>query len=217
MSIGLGIFLGCVFLGTVLLYLKTANTWNWKKIVGRSVGGLVAFLLLVVLWVYGFDAYQKWKNRPDVVTSLFGISIGEKFSDVVFKHGEFKLSELSERAIKKNDASQRYYNADKRVAINVLAGTVTSIIYGCAESLEYSSLNGIACGDSGDRIFERFKGNVRVQCPTTPDKGSEYTRVYDVVQYGTRYYVILNKVQGLGVFEKQELESLVGLNWGACK
>ena len=50
MELGFGVFLGSVFLRTVLLYLKTLERWNWRTIAKRfgiAVAGLLALGVVV--------------------------------------------------------------------------------------------------------------------------------------------------------------------------
>lgn len=217
MSVGLGIFLGCVFLGTVFLYLKTASSWNWKKIGKRTlitVGILVAGSVVLALAVFGYD---RWEQRAQVVTSLKGIAIGEKLADVVFKHGAFEKREKKVDDVRKYQDEEDYEQKDKRVGISVRSGVVVSINYICGNESDYTSLNRISCDDSGDKIKELFQNRVRVLCSKKSDEGAQFRRVYDVVEYGTRYLVGQNKVAGFLTTNKRELESLVGLNWDECK
>jgi hypothetical protein len=89
MSVGLSVFLGSLFLGTIILYLKTRGEWNWRTIwkrIGLAVFSLVAVLAIAIAATVG---YGKWQERPQVVTSLEGVVLGEKLSDAVFRYGEF--------------------------------------------------------------------------------------------------------------------------------
>lgn len=58
MSLGLAIFLGCVILGTVYLYVRTRDQWNWRTIAKRTLISLAALLGLVSVAVLGFIGYD---------------------------------------------------------------------------------------------------------------------------------------------------------------
>ncbi len=216
MSVGLGIFLGCVFLGSIFLYLKTANSWNWKKI-GRRI--LMAVGVLFgggILIAGGMVGYEKWEQRPRVVTSLEGIAVGEKLSDVIFKHGPFEKEEKQADSIRKYQDEEQYRNKDKNLSISVRAGIVGVVYYGCNKETDYTSMNKISCRDSGDKISELFGDKVRILCATKKDEYRQFLRVYDVVAYGTRYLLWQNEVRTLIIADKKELESFVGVNWDKC-
>jgi hypothetical protein len=85
MTIGAWIFLSTVFLSLVLLYLKTRDSWNWKKLVLRTV---IGSLLGVLVSVGIFIAYEKISNRPKVQNEYNGIKLGMTPSDVIFTLGE---------------------------------------------------------------------------------------------------------------------------------
>ena len=80
-----------------------------------------------------------------------------------------------------------------------------------------TDLNGVRCGDSGDDILKQFGSKVRVLCGTTDDESKMYMRVYDVVEFGTRFTLYTNKVAALSIADKEELRSWVGFNWDFCK
>jgi Na+-translocating ferredoxin:NAD+ oxidoreductase RnfA subunit len=49
MSIGTGIFLSALFLGCIVLYVKSENKAKWRKCLLTSLGGLVGFCVIYVL------------------------------------------------------------------------------------------------------------------------------------------------------------------------
>ena len=84
MDIGTGIFLGLVFLGLILLYLKTRQTWKWRRVVGYPV---LAFAIFggISLAVYGTKSAFDGRVRP--VTEFLGIKLTDTQADIKFKKG----------------------------------------------------------------------------------------------------------------------------------
>ena len=220
MEIGLGIFLGLVFVGLIYLYVSTREQWDWRKIFKRSAlifGGLLALLILLIGGLIAKATW--WDHRPQLMTQLGEISIGEKMSDVFFKHGDFK--ELIDPDY--NDRGVRNYtNTEKHISITVNDGTVRTIHYLCQET-DYKSVNGIACGDSGEMIKEKFGSGVRILCRKVEKQGKfagikdPFSRTYDVIDYGTRYYLAMNKVVAIMIASQKDLQSFVGINWDKCE
>jgi hypothetical protein len=217
MSIGLGIFLGCVFLGSVFLYLKTANTLNWKKFGKRTLLIGAAFFLLAATAGVGGYAYTEWQGRPQFIKTLGRISVGEKLSEVVFKNGIYEQHSPPPNAAQKHVDQQEYSQKDSRVEFGVRNGIVNTVTYGCKQESDYVAINKIYCNDSGDKIKELFGSKVRILCRKLQHEKAELERVYDVSEYGTRYYVVQNKVVAFLIADRNELESLVGINWDTCK
>lgn len=219
MSIGLGIFLGSVFLGIIFLYTKTRGSWNWpriSKVVGLSIAGVVG---LIALPLGAYFGYLEWEKRPRLVTSLDGATLGEPLSDVVFRHGP--LTKNPPTGVQKYSDEEYYQREDNSFHVSVRGGRITSIWHDCKTSdnrTDYTTVNGIQCGDLGNKIMETLGDNLRVLC--TRDKVQDIAklfRAYDVPKYGTRYLLVLNQVRGFYIFPPGELESLVGYNWDKCE
>lgn len=92
MTLGTGIFLSALFLGTIFLYHSTKDRWNWTKGMKR-LAFLVVGLIVIgsVTGLYG--KYNKgiapaWKKAPVVYTSFWGIELGSKKADVLFLKGK---------------------------------------------------------------------------------------------------------------------------------
>lgn len=214
MGIGLGLFFGFVVVGLVYLYVSTKEQWNWSKIIKRTSLILGGLFTLFILLAGGFLAKSKWWDaRPLLITQLVGVSIGEKLTDVFFKHGDFKRESKADP----NDKSREdYENTDKHIFLTVKDGTVRTVLYDCQEP-DYKSMNGIACGDSGETIKEKFGERVRILCGKEKTDNGKFVRVYDVVDYGTRYFLHMNKVVALLIATPKDLQSFVGLNWDKCE
>jgi len=82
MGIGIGIFLGLVFIGTTYLYTQTRDSWNWRKIwkwIGVGILALIVIPLAVgsIVWVYS-SISDYYASKPKVISSLHGLNLGEK-------------------------------------------------------------------------------------------------------------------------------------------
>lgn len=235
MTIGTGIFLSSVFLGLIALFIATKDRWNWGKGLKKMAlwSGAIGVVLGLSIWAYSKWEERRWETadlRPQVVTRLKEISIGEKLSDVVFRHGAFEKYERDADTVKKYHGDEDYRHKDKGLSITVREGIVTVVTYSCEKdkkshevgaSISWEeatglTINGIRCNDSGDKIKELFGGKVRVLCDKRRGKDWQLIRTYDVVEYGTRYFVWQNVVKGLMIADTKELESYVGINWDKC-
>jgi hypothetical protein len=218
MSLGLGIFLASMFIGTVYLYVQTRDQWDWRKIWTRLLKSVGALVVIIVTLIISYFGYEKWENQPKLITSLEGISLGDPFSDVIFKHGAFDKVDIKNVA-HRNANEEEFVNFKKRTMLGVVNGVVRNVSYHCKEKeLDFTSVNHIRCGDSSETIYETFSKGVRVLCEksASADKSSPVSRVYDVVEYGTRYLLVENKVETFIVVEKSELQGWVGFNWHPC-
>lgn len=214
MNLGLGVFLSSLFLGTVLLYLKTRDTWKWRLIwrrIGFTIGGLIA---ITVLWFAAILGYEKWEGRPQIVTELHGVGVGERFSDVVFKLGQFTQSASKGAVVEPDEPTLYESNDDKHLALYVKAGAIAGITYICKTS-DYKKVNGISCTDKGNDILGRFGNSVRIRCLREKSEDAKLHRVYDVPEFGVRYSVLRNQVAGFLVMSPKAL-AVVSTNWMEC-
>lgn len=214
MSIGLGIFLGSVFLGLILLYISTANTWNWRKIVRRMLITLSLIVAATVLLVLAFKGYEDWTKRPQIINSIGGVELGERFSDVEFKNGVFNESKHQSSEA---DQGRWFTQQGGRIAVRVTNDAVSAIGYVCSSDLDYTTVNGIGCGFSGDGILGTFESLVTVLCQQEAASKAPSYRRYDVPKYGTIYHLQQNRVIGFLVVRPSEFGSLTGGSWGSCK
>lgn len=200
------------------LYIRyrAQHRWNWKKLSKRTLKAVGVLIVGSVLVILGILGYARWEKRLQVATSLGGIAIGEKFSDVVFRQGQFEKRATPADVVLKYQDQEQYEKKDERKRVRVRGGIVETVSYKCKAS-DYTSVNGIACGDSGDKIREIFGEGVRILCRKRNDESAQLARVYDVIEYGTRYFVLSNNVSHFEIATPKELETLVGLNWDQCK
>lgn len=188
---------------------------KWIEI-GFAIIAATGFLLFV-----GFTGYDRWKERPSTIRKLDEISLGDKLSDVSFRLGEFKeVPKGKDLSVKYPDEID-YENKTigGKLGFSIHNGVVFTINYACNDNgSNYIRINGIECGSDGDRVLDRFKDNVRVLCSNAVkyDDSYRFVRVYDVVEYGVRYMLVKNRVEGFIVADKDELKSFIGINWVPC-
>ena len=165
MGIGIGIFLGLATLGIIYLYAQTKDRWNWVKIAKRVGIAILVLISIPVVLLGGsllYDGANNYiNNRPKQVTSIEGISLGEKFSEVEFR---YDVKEMP----KNSDAVERAYeiNGNDHLAFYVSRATnkVHRIVYLCRDN-KYQSINGISCTDTSETILGKFGvKNVEIYC-----------------------------------------------------
>src|SRR5258705_11132115 len=143
MWIGLGIFLGCVYLGTVHLYIHTRDRWNWKRLGVSLVGGVALGFLLIGTGVFLLHRWPAEQSKelarsapvaPKVATSLGNITLGEAWSDVVFKLGEFQLREglNSQQAL----PGAVYTQEPKGLTVHVQQARVRYVVHRCPKETD---------------------------------------------------------------------------------
>lgn len=196
MSLGAGVFLGCLFIGCVYLYLNTREVWNWKKILLISAGLLVVLILsflLLIFWDKLFNEQadiSSGKNYSGLIQSYGGIAIDNSIADVEFKFGKLKSEG------KTKNGNFEIYVPSKESALTIFTEvsgkTVDFIGVDCNKSND--SFNGIKCGDTSEQILKKYKDKVKIWCPSTVEKDEDPYRIYDIVDFGTRYYLQKNVV-----------------------
>ena len=97
MSIGTGIFLSALFLGCIVLYVKSENKAKWRKGILFSLAGLVATGVIVFVGFFLYDALEKYTETPtfpkstaERPTDMKGIRLGETLATLQFERGKFK-------------------------------------------------------------------------------------------------------------------------------
>ena len=205
------VFFGFVFIGLIYLYIKTRDTWNWKKI-SLWIGG--SFIVLIVGMVIAIFAESFKSIIPTISTTIStydDISMGDKLSDVEFKKGK-----LTKPPTQKSTGDELYV-VNEKTAIYVDRNTnlVTGLLVGCAD-YQSTKFNGIGCGDSGDLILKNFKGEVSILCEPEDQKNETPARAYDVPKYGVRYLLQKNAVVGMRSFPK-DFWTENKTKWIACK
>ena len=151
---------------------------------------LVALFLLAVFSVSGFLLYEYYQGLPKVITEFQGVKLGESLSDATFKLGEPGKYGIGSP----NQEGESFFFRSNEVSVTLRNKKVESVTYTCKlKEPDDTSLNGIRCGDNGDKILGRFDRDVRVLCRIT-DKQEGLRRVYDAVKYGTGYFLTQNVI-----------------------
>ncbi len=190
------VFFGFVFIGLIYLFVKTRDIWNWKKIVLWFIGILISVVaaFAVVMFVDSFKSFVP--ETFSRITSYDEITLGDKFNDVEFKKGKLKkigdIKDSSDDLYVINDKTALYIDKKNRL--------VTGLIVGCAD-YQSTKFNGVGCGDTGDLIQSKFKGDITILCePEDRKHENGPLRVYDVPKYGVRYMLQQNKVVRMTAF-----------------
>ncbi len=194
----------------IIIVLKRLMKWFFA---------FAVFFLLVIISFYGYsqiDAY--YKNRPQIVQSLKGIELGEKFKDFMFRNAGFVLDVDRNKRV----ADVIYYdNQEKSIAVAIGDNRVVRVLYGCMEKFENTSINGIECRSSGDSVFMKYDKAIRVQCLRDKNDSNYLNyRVYDSVKFGVRYHVVSNEVVAFDVASPSDFEKLEGFmnaKWTECE
>ena len=188
-----------------------------KKLLKWFAAALIVVFVLASLIGLGTYAFYEIKDRPKIETELKGLSIGEKFGDVMFKnHGyEIEVPVKNLNGAFPDTSEVSYRNKNSRLFVTFKSDTVESVDYACSQEYDYTSVSQISCGDSSEKINQRFGKNIRILCRMDKDIRNQL-RAYDAVQYGVRYQLYYNKVVGFSIFRPEKLASLVGVNWSKC-
>jgi hypothetical protein len=227
MSIGEGIFFGSLFLGIIYLFLQTRDRWNWKKISLISLSILCGIVLIILGLIFKSEFTSSVKSfKPEVQSSLIGISLDDKFSDVQFRIQSTKS---------KNQGSSKaeiWYtlsdNINHLYAIDSDSKKVVVITVGCSDdSYRYPNLYGalihqVKCGDTSEILQMTYgKEKARVSCYVDAkdkfDSQIDYTsRVYDFIKFGTRFHLQHNKVVAVQLMSPERLDNRLGSSWKNC-
>lgn len=244
MELGTGVFISAVFLGTVALFIATKDRWNWKKIVLWPLAVIVVLSLVGWIVAYAYEQYGERPKLPSKFEGIqlgekfqdaifkHGKAEREAARDVEFLAKYIVEIESEKGTPRFEEVAKAYKNAKDALAeaitkgttdgvyflnevrVNVKDNQIESIGHLCNDkSSDYTSVNGIRCGGKGEEILEKFGGAVRILCAK---KNDSPTRVYDVVKYGTRYYLTKNSVIQILIAQPATLDSYVGINFDKC-
>lgn len=218
---GFWIFAGIVVIGLIYLYTKTYQRWNWKKIVLWVLGGISAPILILLIYIFGKDLLPNEfgskapPNQKGVITSLDGVSIGDKLSDIEFKKG--KLTDYDKNN-NKSGFDIKHLNDYSVIYLDPGKDTVRGFGILCSKApIDFTKFNGIGCGDSGEKIADKFGKDLTILCEvekSSPD--SNPMRSYSVNKYGTRYILALNSVIGIRIDEVSDKPDSKK-SWKACE
>lgn len=194
----------------ILLVIKKIGKWIFIAAM------ILLFLFLIFIGYSKVESY--YQNRPQIVDKIKGIKLGERFDDFMFRNSGFVFNE--ERN-KKANQPVFYENKDKSTLVRIENGTVIRILYKCSGVSDYTEVNGVVCGASGDEVFSKYEKGVNVKC--LKDKSSDdylKYRVYDAVKFGVRYHVVANEIVAFDIanpVEINNLEANMNSNWASCE
>lgn len=164
--------------------------------------------------------YRYYHGLPKVITEFKELKLGESLSDATFKLGNPGRFVIESPTRKEETYSFKPFH----VQATLRNGKIVRVSYSCMENnTDFTSLNGIICGDSGDNILAKFDKEVRILCRVlNKQEGpwSDYqrvTRVYDLVKYGIRYELMQNSVSTMEIASPEDLESSNQIEWETCK
>lgn len=190
----IAIFAGITLFSIIFLYTKTADRWNWKKIViwagGISLVPVVGFFLLA----YSDQLFKDFPlNHKGLLTSFNGVAIGSDYADVEFKYG--KLKRMPDE---KEDTTYFYeHPVGFGFYVNKSDNKIAGILIDCNSSIK-DEFNGIACGDPSEKLQKKFGNNLNIKCEPKPknekDMIGDISRSYSVDKFGTRYVLAKNQV-----------------------
>jgi hypothetical protein len=96
MSIGTGIFLSALFLGCIVLYVKSENKAKWRKCLLTSLGGLVAVGVILFAGSLVAKVPEEHtatspfpKSTAERPTDMMAIRLGETLANLQFERGKF--------------------------------------------------------------------------------------------------------------------------------
>lgn len=206
--IAFSIFAGIVFFSIVFLYVKTADRWNWKKIVIWAAG-LLLIPVIIFLVILAKDTLFNGEPSPikhtGKITSFQGVSIGDKFSELEFKYG--RLSK---------DGNDHYtINKSFSVQVDDESKQVSGFLVFCDEGIT-DLFNGIACGDTSEKLTKKYGSDLKIRChvDNKNSKDGMVVRSYYVPKFATSY--ILEKNQVILVYIKEVDLAKPSKNWEKC-
>ena len=190
MSTGESLIIIVILLGLGFGIYKIHQKKKWK-LVGKFASVIIGIILLISA---GFYINNVYKNRPQEVSSLAGISLGMKKVDVTVKKGKPDLENMN-----KEGETTLYYKGYSGIIKNVISLDSKNEVYRIC-SFEYSDeVFGLGVYDSLENIikkldepqgksinkdgtkmiltypqynvaFQIYEGNIDMTCVTTQEK-----------------------------------------------
>ena len=213
MSTGSGIFLSALFLGCIFLYIKSEDKAKWRKVsLWCSVAVILSFVLFMLNAMYEDHTIDKLSRekvkQTDSFTDIRGIRLGESMSDLKFRHGDLKQSEMTR--------GYESYVTDLGVTVFAKYNVVEMLTYVCdkdqvKELIRGVQLGGISCGSSEETILSKFgKSDVEIMC----FEDDPQTRFYGIKKHNIFYILTKNSVNFLSV-NSNRIEQPIGIK--SCK
>ena len=191
MTLGTGVFLAAIVMSLTALFIATKDRWNWKKIVLWPLG----LLILGACIIGGMLAYENWRSnskvvwdKPTVHDELWGIALGTKPEDVLFKKGKPTTKGEDQWLFAPEFSDDWYQLIFENGAVAVIA------FYGKNFSAE--KLDGIGRWDSTEEVTKLYGEPTRV---ATREDGAHRVYCYDA--YHVFFSLKENKVVAYGIYQ----------------
>ncbi len=185
MDVGAGIFWGLVFLGLIVLYLFTRDRWKWRKIVLRTLFGVVALGSVIGSIAFGYSVYE---NRVVAVAEFMGLKLSDTRGDIKFKKGASLLQNESEWAYKDRDGNWETVVKFRSEKVRMIQ--YVGICTYC------NSLNGLGIGTNYERLIEKLGTPTFV---STSDDG--LMRLVSFAKTNQFFQLAEGKVIGFGIYD----------------
>jgi hypothetical protein len=225
MGIGIGIFLGLVFVGTIYLYTQTKDSWSWKTIckrVGIGFAIVIALPIMVALIYWAYSSFTDYlESKPKKISSLHGLTLGEKLSDVQFKlpmTANSKVDWDDQKIFDVDGQPNRWLGFSKKDSkLSLMVQDCRTVQNGPA----FETINGINCNSTGEDILKTYgESSVMILCEKNPEKttvdAKVIVRAYDSIKHGVRHLLFNNQVGILYVTKPEELKTWAGENFFPC-
>lgn len=215
MTVGAGIFWGCLFISAAIFFAVTKDRLSWGKYLRRTAIGGAVVLGILLLVGGGYWAYERYlDSRNDVITGLNGVSLGESKSDIEFRVGTSKFEKIDFVDSLKVSGDETFaFTApgDTWVWVTFRQEKAIAVASICRKDAYYTPrINGIRCHDSGDALLERFGDGVKKWC----NLHQAGYRAYAVDQFQVAYTLTENRVEGFLIGE--DLPQRSPIAWKPC-
>jgi len=213
----------------VTIPLTTIGIWNaankyegnkiWKWLVkAQCILTVLPFIFAIVVVIFEFFSkvvksnLYIYKSNPYEITELYGIKIGDKLSDVLFKNeGIVADNERSDKDyLSFKDA---FYNVNKQIPTRFFKttnGLVKEIRIECQKDDVSTEIATIKCNDSGEVILDKFGTDVKILCRIINDEKKVKQRIYEVYKYRLRFGLEYNKVT---MFQVSDVDSFISSSY----
>jgi hypothetical protein len=207
MTLGTGIFLASLVLGTIGLYALTRDRWKWRKIAKWGGIGLAAAVLLPTAWFLGWD-----KVKPLIIprmpyTEMLDVKLGAPIEDVKFVKGVptdtcTNASTPGWTALLYRGDGSEEGKVLERVTVMQDHGVWTVLVARVGDSYVASPLEGVSWADS-PAIFEKKFGE-----PNYIEASENgLTRTYYFRKYNLMAAFRKNSAEMIGIYHPERPEA----------
>lgn len=177
-----------------------------KRIVLWVLLGLVSLVLLIFVFINVINFSLEDHKSPQKINGLNGINLNQSLSDFLFKFEGFKKEVVTDRDGK--ESKEIVFYSNDRYVVYFRNQKIEAVEDYCQSVLvDEKGINGIRCGDSSDKILEKYKEKIKIFC------GKENLRLFISEDYNIAYTLRLNKVIRIRVEDKINYDN----SWVDCK